>query len=67
MAFTIRTYGDPVLKAKAAPITEVDGKLMRLEPRPSVLELPGARRHEAHATGRGPAVCGACDDRMSVL
>jgi peptide deformylase len=30
MAFTIRTYGDPVLKAKAAPITEVDGKLMRL-------------------------------------
>src|SRR5215207_8608136 len=30
MAFTIRTYGDPVLKAKAAPITEVDGKLIRL-------------------------------------
>jgi len=30
MAYAIRTYGDPVLKAKAAPITEVDGKLIRL-------------------------------------
>lgn len=30
MAFTIRTFGDPVLKSKAAPITDVDGKLVRL-------------------------------------
>jgi peptide deformylase len=30
MAYTIRTFGDPVLKSKAAPITEVDGKLVRL-------------------------------------
>lgn len=30
MAYTIRTYGDPVLKSKAAPITDVDGKLIRL-------------------------------------
>ena len=30
MAFSIRTYGDPVLKSKAAPITDVDGKLVRL-------------------------------------
>jgi peptide deformylase len=30
MAHTIRTYGDPVLKSKAAPITDVDGKLIRL-------------------------------------
>jgi len=30
MAFTIRTFGDPVLKSKAAPVTDVDGKLIRL-------------------------------------
>jgi peptide deformylase len=30
VAFSIRTYGDPVLKSKAAPVTEVDGKLVRL-------------------------------------
>ena len=30
MAYSIRTYGDPVLKTKAAPITDVDGKLVRL-------------------------------------
>ena len=30
MAFAIRTYGDPVLKSKASPITDVDGKLIRL-------------------------------------
>ncbi len=30
MAYSIRTYGDPVLKSKAAPITDVDGKLVRL-------------------------------------
>ena len=30
MAYSIRTYGDPVLKTKAAPITDVDGKLARL-------------------------------------
>ena len=30
MAFSIRTYGDPVLKSKAAPVTDVDGKLIRL-------------------------------------
>lgn len=30
MAYAIRTFGDPVLKSKAAPITDVDGKLVRL-------------------------------------
>lgn len=30
MALEIRTFGDPVLKSKAAPITDVDGKLVRL-------------------------------------
>ena len=30
MAFSIRTYGDPVLKSQAAPITDVDGKVIRL-------------------------------------
>ena len=30
MAFTIRTFGDPVLKSEAAPVTDVDGKLVRL-------------------------------------
>jgi peptide deformylase len=30
MAYEIRTYGDPVLKSQAAPVTDVDGKLVRL-------------------------------------
>ena len=30
MAYSIRTFGDPVLKTQAAPITNVDGKLVRL-------------------------------------
>jgi peptide deformylase len=30
MAHSIRTFGDPVLKSKAAPVTDVDGKLVRL-------------------------------------
>lgn len=30
MSYVIRTFGDPVLKSKAAPITDVDGKLVRL-------------------------------------
>lgn len=30
MAYVIRTFGDPVLKSKAAPISDVDGKLVRL-------------------------------------
>ncbi len=30
MAESIRTFGDPVLKAKAAPVDEVDGKAIRL-------------------------------------
>ncbi|MGA1076504.1 MAG: peptide deformylase, partial [Ilumatobacteraceae bacterium] len=30
MAYEIRTFGDPVLKSQAAPITDVDGKLIRL-------------------------------------
>jgi peptide deformylase len=30
MAQQIRTYGDPVLKAKAAPVADVDGKAARL-------------------------------------
>ena len=30
MAYAIRTYGDPVLKTPAAPVTEIDGKVARL-------------------------------------
>jgi peptide deformylase len=30
MAHPIRTFGDPVLKTKATPITDVDGKVIRL-------------------------------------
>ena len=30
MTYSIRTFGDPVLKSKAAPVTDVDGKLVRL-------------------------------------
>ncbi len=30
MAFAIRTFGDPVLKSEAAPVTDIDGKLVRL-------------------------------------
>jgi peptide deformylase len=30
MGYAIRTYGDPVLKSTAAPITDVDGKVIRL-------------------------------------
>jgi peptide deformylase len=30
MSYKIRTYGDPVLKSKAAPIDNVDGKIIRL-------------------------------------
>ena len=30
MAYSIRPFGDPVLKSKAAEITDVDGKLVRL-------------------------------------
>ena len=30
MAYSIRTFGDPVLKSEAAPVTDVDGKLVRL-------------------------------------
>jgi peptide deformylase len=30
MSYEIRTYGDPVLKSKAAKITDVDGKVIRL-------------------------------------
>ena len=30
MAYSIRTFGDPVLKAKAAPVQEIDGKIARL-------------------------------------
>jgi peptide deformylase len=30
MAYSIRTFGDPVLKSTAAPVTDVDGKLVRL-------------------------------------
>ena len=30
MAHSLRTFGDPVLKSAAAPITDVDGKLIRL-------------------------------------
>ena len=30
MAYTIRTFGDPVLKSPAAKVTEIDGKIARL-------------------------------------
>ncbi len=30
MAQAIRTFGDPVLKSKAAPITQIDGKVARI-------------------------------------
>lgn len=30
MAYTIRTFGDPVLKAQAAKVTDIDGKIARL-------------------------------------
>ena len=30
MAYEIRTYGDPVLKTPAAPVTDIDGKVARL-------------------------------------
>ncbi len=30
MAYSIRTYGDPVLKTEAAPVAEIDAKLIRL-------------------------------------
>ena len=30
MAHEIRTFGDPVLKSEAAPITDIDGRLVRL-------------------------------------
>jgi peptide deformylase len=30
MSYKIRTYGDPVLKSKAAPVDNVDGKIIRL-------------------------------------
>ncbi len=30
MSYTIRTYGDPVLKTVAAPVDDVDGKVIRL-------------------------------------
>ncbi len=30
MSYKIRTYGDPVLKSKAAEVTDVDGKVIRL-------------------------------------
>ena len=30
MGYTIRTFGDPVLKTQAAAVTEIDGKIARL-------------------------------------
>ncbi len=30
MSYKIRTFGDPVLKSQAAPVTDVDGKIIRL-------------------------------------
>ncbi len=30
MAYEIRTYGDPVLKSQAAPVTDINGKIARL-------------------------------------
>ncbi|MDO9176610.1 MAG: peptide deformylase, partial [Actinomycetota bacterium] len=30
MAYEIRTYGDPVLKAQASVVTEINGKVARL-------------------------------------
>lgn len=30
MGYTIRTYGDPVLRAQAQPVTDIDGKIVRV-------------------------------------
>jgi len=30
MAYSIRTFGDPVIKSSAAPVTDIDGKIARL-------------------------------------
>jgi len=30
MAYSIRTFGDPVLKSEAAPVADIDGKVVRL-------------------------------------
>jgi peptide deformylase len=30
MAYAIRTFGDPVLKSEAAPVADIDGKVVRL-------------------------------------
>jgi peptide deformylase len=30
MAYSIRTFGDPVLRSEAAPIADIDGKVLRL-------------------------------------
>ena len=30
MAYAIRTFGDPVLKSEAAPVADIDGKIVRL-------------------------------------
>ncbi len=30
MAYSIRTFGDPVLKSEAAPVADIDGKIVRL-------------------------------------
>jgi len=30
MGYTIRTFGDPVLTAQAAPVSEIDGKIARI-------------------------------------
>lgn len=30
MSYKIRTFGDPVLKSEAAPVTDIDGKVIRI-------------------------------------
>ena len=30
MSYKIRTFGDPVLKSEAAPVTDIDGKVVRI-------------------------------------
>jgi hypothetical protein len=47
--FTIRTYGDPVLKSMAAEVTNVDGKIATLceQMFEMMYEAPGLHRRSA--------------------
>ena len=44
-AFTIRTFGDPVLRQRARQVTELDGDLVRL------VDAMRVAMHDAHGIG----------------